>query len=308
MYDASQLEALREVLLQRYLTHGIATIFVYDLLHGIPDDVHILSSQFIKSPYIIYVSSRIIVTALAILALTSSAIPLDSCFQATMNLIASWLVAIVLPCNSWVFFLRVHAIHRNSRTAVITFTALWAAIFTSFTGPFSYVYTVTRQNDGSCITVFHFNRLLGGIPVVALIVFDTATIIGISLRITSYNPVQSWRERLKVLVHGNEMGRIQRLFLRSGQIYYLATNGVHILLFSMLLSSTVSTALLGALFLFSVVFQNIMACRVFRLLKLELTQDDPSFFTPVIFHNDEQSSLSVASPPSSYATEVESLT
>lgn len=51
----------------------------------------------------------------------------------------------------------------------------------------------------------------------------------------------------------------------------------------MILSSSVSNGILGTLVLFSTVFQNLMACHVFRLLKLETTVDDPSSFTPLKF-------------------------
>lgn len=59
-------------------------------------------------------------------------------------------------------------------------------------------------------------------PFVSLVVFDTAAIIAISVALATYVPVKSsWSERFRSMTHIKHMGDLSKVFLRSGQIYYL---------------------------------------------------------------------------------------
>ncbi|KAK7681929.1 hypothetical protein QCA50_014891 [Cerrena zonata] len=284
------LQALREVRTMRYLGFATCTIFAYDLMLGIAEDVHLFFGRSLRIPDIVYILSRTLIAAVSFLGLASAAVPLDSCAQATMIVVVKWCMAIAAPCNCWLFFLRVRAIYVRSPIVVGIFLVLWASTLTSFASPFGYKVTSTDEGNGRCTMEFHYDRLLGAVFFIALVVFDTAVIVAVSLWMLHYSLTPTWRARIRTLISGDDTGHTGRIFLQSGQIYYITTVCVHVSLAAMILSSSVSTGILGTLVLFSTVFQNLMACHVFRLLKLEPAAEDSMFSIPVVFWHDISSS------------------
>ncbi|KAK7681908.1 hypothetical protein QCA50_014870 [Cerrena zonata] len=108
------------------------------------------------------------------------------------------------------------------------------------------------------------------IPYVALVIFDTATMMAIIVGFASmYRPDSSWIARVTSTISMKHMGHISGVFVRSGLIYYLATVGIHLsLAVLVVLPSNISLPVLGELGVLGAIFHNIMTCRVFRILKL----------------------------------------
>ena len=135
-----------------------------------------------------------------------------------------WLISFSIPCNSLMFFLRVRALYKTSYSIVALFAFLWASTLSSFTIVFGYSLEVTPIPfiPGGCQSIVksassHFITS----PFATLVVFDSAVTIAISIHLLSYIPAQSWSSRIKTVFLARDMGRIPRLILRSGQIYYL---------------------------------------------------------------------------------------
>ncbi|KAK7681912.1 hypothetical protein QCA50_014874 [Cerrena zonata] len=205
-----------------------------------------------------------------------------------------------MPCNSWLFFIRIRGLYTHHSTVVGVFAALWTLTLTSIALPFSYTVSISHQPNGSCSAVSRTHPYLGVVPFIVLVIFDTAVIIGISYGMSSVIPTRSIRSKLRSLLVTNNMGQLSRAFLRTGQVYYLTTVGIHlsVVIISLTRTSTMSVLNISEIALLSSVVQNIMTCRVHRLLKFAQVNDDSSSVTPVVFITGSVSE----SQPSVYTT------
>lgn len=246
-------------------------------------------------------------------------IPLALCNQRPRLMVVKAIVAVLIPCNSWLLLLRVRAVPPQflPRFAVITCTILWATTLTSFLIFPGFGVSDVRNQDGVCSIMTYYDTRLLSAPFVTLLVFDTASTIVVSLSLASYVPAQtSWSERIRSMMHIEHMGQLSKVFLRSGQIYYLyavsvsfptgvtsnilppcnrATFGIHLGVSIVALSSAIPSDYSAQLGLISCTYHNIMTCRVYRLLKLGLREGaNGSTFdvashnhSLVIFHRDD---------------------
>ena len=131
-----------------------------------------------------------------------------------------------MPCNCWLFLLRVRAIprHAYSRITLVICTFLWCATFTSFlllpgirltSWPSSTSSTGCDYN-----TTFEIQFL--SVPFLALVAFDTAVAISVLLGLIMHcNPHTSLPQRVKSTLLMRDMGPLCRVLLQSGYIYYL---------------------------------------------------------------------------------------
>lgn len=146
----------------------------------------------------------------------------DSCLYSTLLTITGWLVPIGIPCDAFIFFLRVRALYFPSRTIMIIFGALWMLTLTTFVSPFAYKLKTTHNEDGTCTISASFNHTLGNLPLLLLLAFDTAVVVAVSIRVMRYSGTdQSWKSKIRLLLFGEYLGHTPRVFLRTGQIYYL---------------------------------------------------------------------------------------
>lgn len=147
-----------------------------------------------------------------------------SCSQHHLLLTIKAIASVIIPCNSWLFLLRVRAIPPQllPRLSVMICTLLWATTLTSFIIlPAISVFSVKNQ-DGTCSFGARFDIKMMSAPFIALVVFDTATVIVITMALVNYVPPEtSWSGRLKSVTHTKHLGQLSKTFLRSGQIYYL---------------------------------------------------------------------------------------
>ena len=141
-----------------------------------------------------------------------------------MYLTAECFGAIVIPCNCWLFLLRVRAIPRHAYSRVITAvcTLLWCATFTSFLIlPGIRLTSIHSAEAHKC----HYNPTyeiqLLSIPFIALVAFDTAVAISVLVGLIMHNPHSSLSRRVKSTVLMEDMGPLCRIFLQSGYTYYL---------------------------------------------------------------------------------------
>ncbi|CAL1708212.1 unnamed protein product [Somion occarium] len=170
------------------------------------------------------------------------------------------------------FLLRVQGVFHESRLIVGIFSFLWLATFASFTAPFSYGATHIGASSGCTISSVRKGDS-GGTIAVAL--FDTCVFIAISIRIPSYYaPASSWKERIRSLWNTKNMGQISKNILQTGYLYYMTTVGVNIAGIFVLLAPGISPIVRSTFSVPTIVVQNLMACKVFRLLKLDLLRED----------------------------------
>ena len=137
-----------------------------------------------------------------------------------LNVVIGACVAVAVPANSFLMFLRVKAVYLQNRIAIRVFTFLWAAtLLSSVTLPFSVrgdhigtsqqcIETDIKPLTSACFTVSAVN--------------DTLIFLAVTYRLVFfYAEAGSWSSRVRSLFSGAGMGQTAKLLLQTGQLYYL---------------------------------------------------------------------------------------
>lgn len=132
--------------------------------------------------------------------------------------VVTWLVALALPTNSFLFFLRVRAVFLQSPYIVWAFFALWLTTFASITAPFSF-QAIQLGPTRWCIN--SVVREYSAVTFVTIFVFDTSVFFTISFKITIHGMAHDLRSWVNVFSTGSGVGYMSRALLRTGQLYYL---------------------------------------------------------------------------------------
>ncbi|KAK7695327.1 hypothetical protein QCA50_002518 [Cerrena zonata] len=172
------------------------------------------------------------------------------------------------------------------------FILLWSTTFVALTGPFS-----AKVNLGALGCNIGQVKPISSLGFVAITVFDTTVFVAISVKVLQINsdwrtPKRSW---VVSFIHGHGLTQVSNVLLRSGQYYYLATVGFSVFTLIALLSpaSAFSPTFRAGFTFVSLAVLNMMACRVFRLLRLgALPSDLSTLRLPTIeFAHDETSNI-----------------
>ena len=145
----------------------------------------------------------------------------DSCTYRNLVLATEWATAVSVPCNTWIFFIRIRALYSNSRVLISSFFILWCTTLISLGIPVMYKLRSISLGNDLCATSFEFHRYPVVIAVSLMTLFDTTIMVAISIRMMSYSLSDSWKSKMFCLIFGNEMGDTSRMFLKSSQVYYL---------------------------------------------------------------------------------------
>ena len=132
-------------------------------------------------------------------------------------------IAISLPCNAWMFLQRIRALpsHYCPKLAVLICTVLWVSTFTSFlVFPGFRTTSVSVGSEWCYETGVYHSRLLSA-PIIAILVFDSATMIVVLVGFANHSQAQSWTGKIRSLFTIEDMGYTSAVFLRSGQVYYV---------------------------------------------------------------------------------------
>jgi len=132
--------------------------------------------------------------------------------------------------------------------------------------------------DGAHIgtTTFCLNTVVksfSSVGIIVVAVHDTLVFLAISSRLLSWSLGDTWIDKIKSFYHGRGMGIMSRALLQTGQSYYLATAGMNIAAMAVILSPSVPPVLRATLVVPNIALSNVMACRVFRHVKLGLIKD-----------------------------------
>ena len=148
----------------------------------------------------------------------------QTCLERSMFISTQCLGAAVMPCNSWLFLLRVRGLpkHTYSRITLILCTVLWSATFTSF-----LVLLATRGTDipsppGQCFSITVYEVRFMYPPFIVLFIFDTAVSISILLGLSMYHSNIPLPTRVQSTVLMENAGPLHRAFLQSGYVYYMS--------------------------------------------------------------------------------------
>ena len=211
-----------------------------------------------------------------------------------VHITATWFQPIAAVSNSSLFLIRALAVFAESSWKnKAGFVLVWSTVFLTFAFPFG-----SKVNSVPSCTVKDIG-LLGSLGFLGIVVFDTLVVVTISFKLLHLN--QEHRDSgatwIASLVRGKGLGHISKVLLYSGQLYYLyviVISGSWLLWLkpnSFPSSTTVGLTAFAAVMFFPInssfpptvragfssaswAIQNIMVCKVFRLLRLGAIQDD----------------------------------
>ena len=148
---------------------------------------------------------------------------MEACSQDKILLAIKCFIAVIIPCNAWLFLQRIRALpsHFRSKMALVICTILWAATLSSFLVFPGFVVSLERNVDGSCVVHTSYNNRLLCAPIIAMVAFDTTTMIVISIGFAKQSSSPSWIGKAHSLMSTRNIGSISKVFLRSGQFYYM---------------------------------------------------------------------------------------
>ncbi|CAL1702835.1 unnamed protein product [Somion occarium] len=281
-----------------YLTVATAGTWIWDLLTSLPTELRMLKKHRLNNIADgAYVLARITCFGYVVASVMYAVAPINC--SATVKTVA-WFTALALPCNSFLFLLRIKAVFYRSRIIVGIFCFLWLSTLCAFSAPFS----IDARNVGSSIFLCTSEvNDLGVLGFLAVAIFDTLVFLAISIRIMTYCLADTWKGRIRTFFRGEGMGYVSKTLLQTGQLYYMMSVSVNLLAIALLFVPSIPKGIPAALTVPSVAVQNAMACRVFRLLKLGRIHERPFIYTqstpteahlrPLRFFNGETSGTDV---------------
>ncbi|KZP05362.1 hypothetical protein FIBSPDRAFT_877602, partial [Athelia psychrophila] len=170
------------------------------------------------------------------------------------------------------FFCRIRAVYQHSKGIRYGFFAMW--ILVTISPSMLFLRPAVRcYMPGKHCYIWGPLTLAGN---GTALVNDTLVFIGVSIHayvnMTLDTSRLSRTRRFKLLIQGNGLYKVSRMLLKSGQLYYGAIIGVQI-------SSTVAVSLglsySQILYITYIPFASTLACKVFRMVMLCDTIEDP---------------------------------
>ena len=207
------------------------------------------------------------------------------------------LATVIVTLTSLPLLFRIRAIFNDSTHVVTFFSILWIIhFFSSLVIPLGLSLTHTQSANVCTSTRPSFAVYTIVSPIVSL-VHDTCIFIAISARLTTYSWKQTgatvtWKEYLVSFLSGREKELISRAVLETGQLHYMCVfydaealyddlwrSGIKrctvsgtIACMVCMFIPTVPASTRIALMAPNLVFQNVMACRAFRSLKVRVSR------------------------------------
>ncbi|TFK32509.1 hypothetical protein BDQ12DRAFT_773013 [Crucibulum laeve] len=170
----------------------------------------------------------------------------------------------------------VYLYNRNKYVTAVFFTSWLAMLGYSF----SLVTAIKGANIGHtdyCTYSAPFETRDSGTGI-AIFIYDTLIFLAISWRLFSISHIDNGiGKSLKVVVFGRYLPAFSKALLHDGQMYYFIHVAVLLLALTLFFSPHLPVEMKAVFPAFSTVIANIMACRVFRNVKLGLyrKREDP---------------------------------
>ncbi|KAF9231812.1 hypothetical protein BU15DRAFT_81963 [Melanogaster broomeanus] len=272
---ANEYEVSRNI---RLATLGALT---WDILSTLPEDWQIARTSKPTPVLFAYFSARICAFVEVLLAVLMMTGPITQCGILVMVLCVFWVIA--YAAGSYLFLKRVHAVFLQDRIVRHFFSFLWCAgfgaSFVSLIDPLHDYYEIADTKH--CIS-----RGVPDYASAAFIVpglFDALVFLAVTYKIlVSYrvSTPRTW----KAFLRGEALPRLSRAILQGGQQYYMyrslyqiitqclipnrITAGVNVTRAVVTLLPSASPVLQKIFSPPAVALSSIMACRVFRNLRL----------------------------------------
>ncbi|KAJ6527814.1 hypothetical protein B0H19DRAFT_1214661 [Mycena capillaripes] len=211
-------EVAYQIQIGNYVVTGTLAAFIWDLLSNAMNDYKLVSQHRVGPGTVTYFLAR--------LNTNISAYPLNHCALARKFYEVG--VAVSVPANSLLIFLRARAIFDANRYLVLLFFALWLIVAGTATMP-AIPGIIKAANIGPtkyCMTVDE--KIIGATFSIAPPVHDTVIFLAISWRMFHYSqPTEGSRTNrglggvIKSALTGEYLPQFSRAVLMDGQLYYL---------------------------------------------------------------------------------------
>ncbi|KAI0783210.1 hypothetical protein C8Q75DRAFT_469756 [Abortiporus biennis] len=266
-----------QVQVVNFVLPAISGAWISDYLNSVYEEYIMLRKHRLGFSDFVYVLSRIVCCsfiAITLLFITGSSTNVN-CEK--LNEAVGWLGSVLLPLNSILFFFRVKAVFHDSPIIKAFFALLWLSTFAGISTPF--LVQATRL-DSTSLCVDRNVAPSSSAAFIIAAVHDTLVYLAISIQLTKMNlPVtlsnsnstsrSRWTPRwLQCFISGDGMSQVSKALFMSGQFYYLATIGVNISISIAILIPNTPPFYRAMLTVSDAIFQNAMACRVHRQLKI----------------------------------------
>ncbi|KAJ7475498.1 hypothetical protein B0H11DRAFT_2032426 [Mycena galericulata] len=258
-----------------YLSLAVFSAFIWDILSAIPDDVKMVRVSTFGLPMFAYFFSRIITLAYLAMSTIYQIAPIGNCRH--FQIASGTLYGVSVPATAALFILRIMAVFRANRLVVNSFLFAWfLTLGCSIIVPF-YIGTTNIGPTHRCIntTVGH----LAGVGTIVNTLTNLLVFIALSWRLTLNGTAPGLANRSKSLIRGTSLPIMSKVLLQSGQVFYLTTVSFNILTLVMGIAPSVNATFHGIFPMPNIALENVMACRVFRALRLGLLRDNESDFS-----------------------------
>jgi len=190
----------------------------------------------------------------------------------------------IIPGASGLFFARLTAVYSRNKYVMAFFGSCWLGIIGIFIYDTSTLFSrpATGNHSLLCFTI-EPPDVWGYI---ATAIYDTLMYLAISWRLASFNRTNHWGARVRSFLTGGGLDRLSKILLHSGQAYYFVTIGFNICAVVFLYSPTVPPEWHLLLLDPNITITSIMACRLFRELKLGRFVDPTEVAFSTIVHED----------------------
>ncbi|KAF9242893.1 hypothetical protein BU15DRAFT_72542 [Melanogaster broomeanus] len=237
----------------------------WDIFSSLPEDWQIARTSKPTPVLFAYFSARIcalVEVLLSVLLLTG---PFTQCGILALTLCVFWVMA--SAACSYLFLKRVHAVFLQDRIVCHFFSFLWCA---GFGTPFLSFIGSLHNNYEIADTEHCIGRKVPDYLSAAFIVpglFDTLVFLAVTYKILVSHRASTSRT-WRAFWFGEALPRLSRAVLQGGQQYYMITAGVNVTRAVVTLLPSASPVLQKAFSSPAAALNSVMACRVFRNLRL----------------------------------------
>ncbi|KAJ7757613.1 hypothetical protein B0H16DRAFT_1314327 [Mycena metata] len=266
----------KEIEVSVYIFAGSTAVFVWDILNNLHSDYSLLFKHRLNAATLAYFVSRIASFAYV---LGSTIFACESLYSAL-----SAFFPIGVSGTAFLFFIRVRAIFNGERMPTIIFGCLWLAVLASSIANSTTGRAIGLGNPTLCVVALqHVPPALLGLVGIAITMHDTIVFLAISYRLISNvqaEPQTPW-EQFKALFSGADLPAFSKSLFMDGQMYYMIAVVVNIAT-TVVAYAPVSPVYRSLLVIPSVTITCIMACRVYRNVKLGVTHRNGDFMLPTL--------------------------
>ncbi|KAK7689896.1 hypothetical protein QCA50_006535 [Cerrena zonata] len=254
-----------------YLHVAVCTVWIWDALTSVSSEIEARRriGFRITLPDTVYLLARVIAGVTVLTNIIHAVVWSKECDTGLGTQTVAWIAAFASPLNTLLFLIRANAVFMQSKRSRVAFFLLWITTFATLTAPFSLI-NGRLQPMGYCF-VERVKRI-GAAGAITIAIFDTVVFTSITYKLLAVNRVEEPGSGALLFV--NTTNRMSKVLLMTGQLYYFPVITLNTLVMAVTLSSSAPPQYQAVALVADVVFQNAMACHVFRLLRLGFLQND----------------------------------